>query len=75
MEKKKKEFSKWLPRVHRVWLSGKRKSSPSALAAECFGSGSRGRGSLPLVLWLHLSGKESSPSALSAALGEERVFP
>ena len=33
MEKQKEKNSKWLPRVHRVWLSGKRKSSPSALAA------------------------------------------
>jgi len=42
---------------------------------ECLESGSRGRGCLPLVFGLRLSGKKvPSPSAWEVALGEEAVF-
>jgi len=66
-----------------VWAAalGKRLSSPSVWAAalgeegvfpECLGSGSRGRGYLPLVFRLQLSRKRvSSPSV---ALGEDFSF-
>jgi hypothetical protein len=75
---KKKRFPEWLPRVHVLWHSGKRVSSPSAWAPalgeegvfpECLGYCAQGRGCLPRVSGLRRSGKRvSSPSV---ALGED----